>query len=121
MPLFNNTVFLTSLFQGGVEEEDDYVENWPPWVTKNTADGNGISDIDSNNVGGTTGEDKSIDSDISSRSSSSSGVKSAGLSTNLKGRAIFYYLVPVFIVWIGSVIAQYHPPINGSPISHSIS
>ena len=100
-----------------MEEEDDYVENWPPWVTKNTADGNGISDIDNNNVGGTSGDDKSVDSDVSSRRSSSSG----GLSANLKGRAIIYYLVPAFIVWLGSVIAQYHPPLNGSPISHSIS
>ena len=102
------------------EEVDDTTDNYPPWVTKPPPHQPGdIPEIEGNGLDGTPG---TTDPDVTPSKPASGAQASSGLTSSLKGRAIIYYLLPTFIVWLGSLITYRTPSVaSASGISNNIS
>ena len=105
------------------DTDDDTTDNYPPWVTKIPDKEDDIS-VDGNCIDGSNcnGDDKSVDPDAYSKRTSSGTSLSPGLSSTFRGRAMVYYMLPTFMIWLGrNVIGTRAQATYSTSSSHGIS
>ena len=105
------------------DTDDDTTDNYPPWVTKIPEKEDDIS-VDGNCIDGSNcnGDDKSVDPDAYSKRTSSGTSLSPGLSSTFRGRAMVYYMLPTFMIWLGrNVIGTRAQATYSTSSSHGIS
>ena len=80
--------------------------------------------VDGNCIDGSNcnGDDKSVDPDAYSKRTSSGTSLSPGLSSTFRGRAMVYYMLPTFMIWLGrNVIGTRAQATYSTSSSHGIS
>ena len=105
------------------DTDDDTTDNYPPWVTKIPDKEDDIS-VDGNCIDGSNcnGDDKSVDPDAYSKRTSSGTSLSPGLSSTFRGRAMVYYMLPTFMIWLGrNVIGTRAQATYSTSSSHGMS